>query len=208
MEPAPVQLKPEQIETHEVVFDQSLHSWLSFTVDGFWNRLTNLIDQLPDPSTGFTYFANVGRNSGRGVEVELEAKRASGLSGRASYTLADATDNLLHSRLANSPLSTAKLNATLPLWHVGFAGAELLYTGAQRSYQDTRVSPWFLANLTMSTRILWHGWQFSASGYNLFDRAWAAPAGLELRQAEVPQDGRTFRVKVTYAWHRERTPRP
>jgi iron complex outermembrane receptor protein len=197
-------LKPEDIQSHEVVFEHSLTPWLAITADGFYNDLDNLIDEVPDPATGLNHFVNGGENEGRGVEFELDAKRASGLAGRASYTLADAKDIIQDERVANSPLHKAKLNATIPLARRAFAGLEMQYISAQQSYQDTRVPPTFLTNLTLSTRPLWGGWEFSASGYNLFDRRWFSPAGAEHRQAEILQDGRTWRFKISYRLHLHR----
>lgn len=191
-------LRPETIESQEVIFERGLTSWLQMTVDGSYNHLGNLIDQVPDPSTGLTHFVNIGRDRGRALEWELEAKRVSGLAARASYTLADAVNDVQHVRLANSPLHKAKFNGTVPLFQHAFAGLELLYSSAQQSYQGTRVPASLLTNVTLSTKPVWGGWEFSASCYNAFNGRWFSPAGPELRQAEIQQDGRTYRFKITY----------
>lgn len=191
-------LQPENIQSNEIVLERSLRSWLRMTAGGFYNNLKNLIDEAPDPVTGLTHFINSGRDRGRGLEFELETKRKSGLSARASYTLADAQDTTQHERLANSPLHTAKLNASIPLVRQTFAGLELLYSSAQGDYQGARVPASLLTNTTFSTTPLWGGWQFSASCYNVLDRRWFAGAGPESRESQILQDGRTFRFKVSY----------
>ena len=196
-------LKPETMGSHEVIFERGLTSWLQMTADGSYNHLGNLIDQVPDPVSGLTHFVNIGRDRGRAFELELEAKRASGIAARASYTLADAADSIQHVRLANSPLQMGKFNGTVPIFHRTFAALELLYSSAQLSYQNTRVPPSLLTNATYSTKPLWGGWEFSASCYNAFDRRWYSPAGPGLTQAEIQQDGRSFRVKLSYRIHRE-----
>ncbi len=197
-------LKPETIQSHDFVVEHNFTSWMQATGEVFYNHMGNLIDQQPDEATGLTHFVNSGKERGRGFELELEAKRASGFAGRASYTLADASDSLLDSRLANSPLHTARLNGTVPLSRFAFAGLELLYTSPQTTYQDTHVASWLLGNATLSTKPLWGGWEFSSSCYNLMARRWSAPAGLELRQSKIPQDGRTFRFKISYRLGKER----
>lgn len=197
-------LKPETIQSHDVVLEHNLNSWMQLTGEAFYNHMDNLIDQQPEAASGLTHFVNSGKERGRGFEVELEARRSSGLAGRASYTLADASDSVLDSRLANSPLHTARLNGTVPFSRFVFAGLELLFTSPQSTYQSTRVSSSLLGNATLATKPLGKGWEFSFSCYNVMDRQWSAPAGLELRQSQIPQDGRTFRFKISYRLQKER----
>ncbi len=191
-------LQKENIQSNELVLDHGFTSWLGITVDGYYNTLDHLIDYVPDPANGLIRATNIGQDRGRGLEFELDAKRPSGWEGRASYALSDAYDRIDRERLENSPLHQGKLNATIPVTRHGFAGLELLYFSAQQSYQETRVPPAFLTNLTVSTRPLWGGWEVSASAYNLLDRRWFSPAGLDNAQAEIPQDGRTLRLKLSY----------
>jgi outer membrane receptor for ferrienterochelin and colicins len=193
-------LKPETLGSQEVVLERVLTPWLQMSVDGSYNRLNRLIDQEPDPATGLSQFVNIGRDQGRTLELEFEAKRASGLAARASYTLSDATEHQ-NSQLENSPWHLAKLNGTLPLTRRSFAGVELLYASSQQSYQGTNVPASFLTNVTLSTKPLWGGWEFSTSCYNAFNRLWYSPAGPGLVQPEIPQDGRTFRFKISYRLH-------
>jgi len=191
-------LRKENIQSHEVVLDRSFTSWLGMTVDGYYNTLDHLIDFVPDPANGMVRAANIGQDRGRGLEFELDAKRPSGWEGRASYALSDAYDRVNLQRLDNSPLHQGKLNATIPVSRHGFAGLELLYFSAQQTYQNTRVPPFFLTNLTFSTKPLWGGWVFSASCYNALNRRWFSPMGPNDTQSAIAQDGRTFRLKVSY----------
>jgi iron complex outermembrane receptor protein len=197
-------LQKENIQSHELVFERDLKPWIGITVDGYYNHLDHLIDWVTDPANGMTHSVNVGHDRGRGLELELHAKRASGLEARASYALADAYDQINRQRLDNSHLHQAKLNAMLPVTRHGFVGLESLYTSAQQSYQGTRVPPWFLTNLTLSSKPLWGGWEFSASCYNAFDRRWFSPMQTNAAQAAIQQDGRTFRFKISYRLARER----
>jgi iron complex outermembrane receptor protein len=198
------ELQPETVLSHELVLERTLTRRLSLSAGGFYNALSNLIDQAPDPATGLTHFVNVGRMTGRGLELELQAGRVSGLNARASYTITDAHDPLTGSRLNNAPLHLAKLNGRAPVLRQAVAGLELLYSGAQQSYKQSRISPWLLTNITFSTRTLRQHWEVSASCYNLFDRRWFSPAGPEHEQSAIEQDGRTYRFKLTY---RFRVPR-
>ena len=196
-------LQKENIQSHELVFDRSLTAWFGVTLDGYYNTLDHLIDFVPDPSTGMQRAANIGQDRGRGVEIELNAKRSAGWEARASYSLADALDQVDNRRLDNSPLHQGKLNAAMPVTRHGFAALELQYVSAQTSYQQSRVPPAFLTNFTLSTRPFWRGWELSASAYNLLDRRWYTPAGVGNTQPAIQQDGRTLRVKLSYRFSSE-----
>lgn len=191
-------LKAEHIASHEVIFERSITSWLNGTVDGFYNQLTNLIDEAPDPASGLNQFVNSGHDQGEGVEFELSAIRASGLAARASYTFADARDLVQHSPLANSPSHLAKLDGTLPLAGRGFLATELLFSSAQVGYGGNPIPSSILTNLTLSSKRFQNTWEFSASCYNLFNQSWSSPAGPGLVENDIPQDGRTYRIKLSY----------
>jgi iron complex outermembrane receptor protein len=76
----------------------------------------------------------------------------------------------------------------------------LLYTGAQRNFTHTRISPSFLTNATLSARPLHSGWDVTLSCYNLFDRHWATPTGPEVDVPGTVQNGRTVRLRISYRW--------
>jgi outer membrane receptor for ferrienterochelin and colicins len=190
-------LKPETMGSNEVILERGLSSWLQVTVDGSYNQLQDLIDQVPDPATGLSHFVNTGRDRGRTIELELEAKRTSGLAARASYTLSDASNEILNTRLDNSPRQTAKFNGTIPLSHLFFGALESSYISGQESYQGTRVQPSFLTNATLSTGPALRNWEFSASCYNALNNARFDPAGPDLVEPEIRQDGRTYLFKLS-----------
>ncbi len=54
------------------------------------------------------------------------------------------------------------------------------------------------ANLTLFSREIVKNLEVSASLYNLFDRRYRDPVAGDFRQPAIEQDGRTFRVKLTY----------
>jgi outer membrane receptor for ferrienterochelin and colicins len=205
---APSQLlKPETMGSNEVILDRGLSSWLQLTVDGSYNHLQDLIDEVPDPSTGLSHFVNVGRDRGRTIEMELEAKRASGLAARASYTLADASDSIQQTQLENSPKQMAKFNGTLPISRHLFGALEFRYVSAQNTYQGTRVQPSLLTNATLSTGPVLGGWEFSASCYNAFNDARFDPAGPAFVEPSIRQDGRTYLFKLSRRLSFEHAPK-
>lgn len=191
-------IKAEDIESHTLVFEHSFTRSVGMVLAGYSNDLDKIISEEVDPVTGDTHFVNGNGDRGQGVDIELNAKSESGWAARSSYSFVRTSQRITGASLANSPSHLAKLNAMMPLSQYGSLGLEMLYTGVQENYQGIRVPSSWLTNLTVSTKPLWGGWQFSASSYNLFDRKWYASTGPELTQAAVQQDGRTYRFKVSY----------
>ena len=191
-------LKPETILSHEIVLEHTFHQGISTTVEAYHNTMSDMIEAQADPATGLNQFVNAGHHYGRGLEFEVEARRASGWAARASYSYAYANDPGDEGHLANSPMHLAKVNATVPLPRSTHAAVELLYTGSQESDARALVPASVLTNITVTSKPIKGGAEFSASCYNLFDRRWYAPGGPEHIQSMIQQDGRTFRVKVTY----------
>jgi hypothetical protein len=171
------------------------------TAVGFDNDLSRVISETSDPATGGTLIANQIGDHGHGLELEMIADRATGWSGRASYSFLRTSQEGTHSQVPNSPSGLGKLNATAPASSHGLLGIELLYTGPQPNYLGQRIPSSFLTNVTVSTRFKRSGWSLSASCYDLFDRRWATPTGPEVLPAATVQDGRTWRIRIDYRKH-------
>jgi outer membrane receptor for ferrienterochelin and colicins len=194
----PRSLVPEQIVSNELVLERTLRPGVSVTGDAFYNRLKDLIDQVPDGNTTLTYFVNDDRVHAKGLEVELAAARESGMGARASYTATMATDDVAHAPLENAPHSQAKLNGTVPVQRWGMASLEVLYMGALTDDRETRVPAYLLPSVTFSTKPLWGGWEFSSSVYDASNRRWYSPAGPGDPEDQIQMDGRQWRFKVGY----------
>jgi len=191
-------LDPERIRTYELVWEQQLSRPLRLTTCLFYNQIKDLITQQEQPD-GTLIFRNTDAVDARGVETELEARWPGGWRGRVSYTFADALDTATDRHLPNSPRHLAKLNVVAPLWREKiFAGLELQGMSDRRSVRGKEVPGFVIANLTLYSRELVKGLEFSASLYNLFDKDYGDPPGPDFVQDIIRQDGRAFRVKLTY----------
>lgn len=204
IEAPPRPLSPEEIWSHEIVFEHSLRPWLSVTADGYFEDLNGVIENVASPQPGLSYVVNEGHDQGKGAEIELEAKRALGLAAKINYALTDVHEVQKNSAAEpNSPQHQVKLNGTIPIRGKAFAGLELLYFSKQQSYRGTAVPATVLGNVTFSSRPLWQNWEFSASCYNALNRGWYSPMGPNDPEAAIRMDGRSFRFKVTYRANRE-----
>lgn len=200
---APPQLKPETIKTYELDYEQGIGNHLRSSVAGFYNQIDDLI------SFGSLGYENVSGADAKGVELSLDAHWASGISGRASYTFQQTRDNATGQVLTDSPQHLAKLNLSVPLWKDKiFASLEFQYV-SQRTTIFLNPSTYTLeagadaggygvVNLTLFSQNLVKGLDISASIYNLLDQSYSDPSTPVHVQNVIPQDGRSFRIKLTY----------
>ena len=80
----------------------------------------------------------------------------------------------------------------------GRYGIEAIGIGPRSTVRGTRLPGHVLANATYTTRVA--DVDVSVGVYNLFNRQHADPASFEIREDTVRQDGRTYRIKLTYAF--------
>jgi len=195
-------LGPEKITTYELILEQVIGAHLRGTVVGFYYKLDNIINFVTDPEDGLQVFRNSGDIRAKGAEVELEGRWANGITGRVSYTYQDAEDARSGRPAPGSAAHVAKANLILPLWRDRvFLGLEGQYQSRRPLESGSSLKDFYVANVTLlSVNLPVKGLELSASLYNILDTRYKDPAGTELRQSGIEQDGRTFRVKLTYGF--------
>ncbi len=192
-------LDPETVDTYELILEQALDKGVTVAAGGFITDVHDLITQVQDPADGLAYFDNVDEVRTYGAEADLEWRLESGIRGSAGYTYALAVNRDTDSQLANSPRHLAKLNVSVPLLaEKVFGGLELQYVGERRTLARNVADDFVLVNLTLYSRELMQGLDFSATVYNLLDTRATDPGGIEHAQDEIEQDGISFRLKLTW----------
>jgi iron complex outermembrane receptor protein len=198
-------LKPEEIKTYELVWEQGLPSNLRFSVAGYYYEIQNLTSQNIDPGDGLLVFENSAKANARGVEFSLEGHRASGCAARFSCAFQKTEDETTRSELSNSPRQMAKLNLIAPLWEDKlFAGVDLQYYSAVDTVTLNRSDDIFNVNATLTSRPIGKNLEISVSVHNLFDSTDGFSASTEhvnsaLSQLDtIPRAGRSFLLKLTY----------
>jgi iron complex outermembrane receptor protein len=196
-------LKAETVRSYEWDWEQQLARPLRLTAGVFRNDIRNEItqvDETANPAVGGITFLNTGKAKVEGAEVELEGRWEGGWRGRVSYTYADGRDVATGAWLSDSPRHMAKMDLAVPLYREKvLAGLELQAMSERLSTDRTATTPGFvIANFTLLTRELAKGLEVSASVYNVFDRHYANPVGRDFPEEFVAQDGRSFRVKLTF----------
>jgi outer membrane receptor for ferrienterochelin and colicins len=192
-------LRPESIDTHEVVWERYTNDWLRTSVSGYWYSADQLITLIGDPSapTGATY-VNGQQVHAKGLELEAQMRLAAGLQGLVSYALQRAEDIQTASPLVNSPGQMAKMRLSVPgPYKRSFVSVEVLALGSRQTLAGDTLKPAATANVTIIVPV---GTAFAlqASAVNLFDVQYADPASSNFQQDVIAQNGRTLRVGLTW----------
>jgi outer membrane receptor for ferrienterochelin and colicins len=193
------QLRPESIDTHEVVWERYLNDWLRTSVSTYWYKADRLITQVPDESTevGAT-FINQGEVRAKGLEVETQMRLGGEVRALVSYALQSAIDQETDSPLPNSPRHVAQARIGLPGPTPGSSiSIEGRYLSSRTTLSGSRLSGAATANVTM-IQPLGRDWEIFGSVRNLFDRQYEDPVSNQHRQDAVIQNGRTARIGLRW----------
>jgi len=199
-------LKPETINTYELVYEQGIGNHLRSSVAGFYNQID---DQITFSSGLYKNLSSEAE--AKGLELSLDAFWSSGVRGRASYTFQETEDKSNGQVWTDSPRHVAKLNLSVPLWKDKiFAGLEFQYLSSRNTtFLNWKEQQWVeqpgpdaagygIVNFTLFSQNLLKGLDLSASVYNLLDTTYSDPSTPYHVQSSIEQNGRNFRVKLTY----------
>jgi iron complex outermembrane receptor protein len=194
-------IQPEKITSYNLVYEQGIGPNLRSSISGYYNQMDDLINFQNGSFTNFNADTLA-------LELALEGKWANGIQTRMSYTLQHTRNLDSAMELPDSPMHLVKFNASAPLWQDKiYAGLEVLYTSQRHTVftdlsGETLPGPdvpgYAVVNLTLLSRNIVKNLEFSASIYNLFDNTYDDPSSRFHLQNAIQQDGRTFRVKLTY----------
>lgn len=163
--------------------------------------MKDLISLTTDPGDGLLVFDNVDNVDAKGIELEMEGKWPGGHEGRISYTLQETENKETGKTVVNSPEHLLKLNLIGALLKEKvFLGVEEQYTGRRKTVSDNFAEDFFITNVTLYTRNIFKTLEISGSVYNVFDKRYDDPGDDAQLQDVIEQDGRTFRLKLTYAF--------
>jgi iron complex outermembrane receptor protein len=193
------ELQPETITTYEVVLEQQFTPEIRGTASGFYYAIENLIDQYLDPVDNLLVFMNRDEVQAKGVELALNGRWKNGWTSRGSYSYVDAEDATSGQTLVDSPKHLVKFNVIVPVVPENlFAGVEVLYDSKARTLAGNEAEGFVLTNLTLTYVSPSKHVEVAASVYNLLDTEYGFPGFGEHVQDVIMQDGRTFRVGLTY----------
>jgi iron complex outermembrane receptor protein len=192
-------LEPERISTNEIILEHYFSDNIIGVISFYDYRIDDLIEQVTDPIDGLLVFSNVGRIDARGASLSLEGRWADWITGRVSYSSQTTEDARTGTTLTNSPRDLIKANMMVPLFDDRVtAGLEMQYISDRRTWSGRYADSATRVNLTLTSKDFVPGLSASASFYNLFDEQYGDPASQEHLQDILPQQGRAYRINLSY----------
>jgi iron complex outermembrane receptor protein len=191
-------LDEERITSHEWVWEQILGEHYSTALSLYSYRIENLISLTTD-ADDLLVFINQDEVEAHGVEAEIMALFGHGIKGNLSYALQKS--DFKHGSLpwTNSPRHLAKSSLAVPLFNENlYLGIEEQYTGTLETIAGGAAGDYFMTHLTLQGKEMIKNLDVSASLYNLFDESYSFPGSDEHVQDKILQDGRNFRLKLTW----------
>ena len=190
-------LRPEKIHNFELVWEQGVGDRFWLSTSAFYNLMNGLITE--EATDGGLIFRNLQNVRSRGLEYEMKAQLTHGLEGIASYSVQNTKDRDSQQFLSNSPRHLAKLNLSQPLLRRKlFLSFDAQYRSGLQGIDGRPIPPFTLVNGTLLGRGITRNLDLSASVYNLLDKRYFDPPSVASLDLPIPQDGRSFRVKLSW----------
>ena len=185
-------LRPESIDTHEVVWERYVNDRLRTSVSTYWYKAERLITPTLDDSTFLgVSFVNQGQVRAKGLELEAQMRLKGDATALVSYALQSAVDQQTDTGLPNSPRHIAKARISLP---GPTRGSFVSIEGQYLSSRKTLVGPPVPHAATVNVHViqpLGQFWQLFGGVQNIFGSGYLDPVSENHRQDAIEQNGRT-----------------
>jgi len=189
-------LKPEKIQTFELVLESRLTAGLHGTLSFYDNSMHDFIEQVEASEDQLSHFVNAGRLRSRGIESGLKADFASRYGMYLNYAYQLPRNRTSGHRLPNSPRNLVQAGASASLPHGLTAALQFRYSSSRSSDKGVTAKSFTLFDLNLTGEIVPDRVRLAFKVQNLFDSRYSYPAGLSLLQDLVPQNGRTVRLRL------------
>ncbi len=192
-------LDPEVIDTYEVAFDYAATHDLKVGFNVFYYQMSDIIRF--DPTTA----NNTGKQTGHGLEMEVNWKATDKLTVYGNYAYQSSKDKGTNSDAADSPQQQlyVRANYTLtPTWSVNSQFNHVM--DRQRANGDTRsdIDDYSLVDLTIRAKEFSPGYEFAISARNLFNEDTREPSLAPGAIAnDLPLAGRGFFIELRKSLH-------
>jgi outer membrane receptor protein involved in Fe transport len=197
-------LRPERISTLELEVQRRVGAALLVGGSVYSYQIRNLIDQVAIEN-GTVEFANVAQSEAAGIELQVEALPGGPVSAHATYAFQRTASEPGDIPLTNSPHQIANLSFTARRWQGLRSTAAVRYESGRLTLAGPSTPSFARTDLDIGyapRRGDLPRWatatELSLRVTNLFDTPYSTPAGIEHRQAAIPQDGRTLSLRLDW----------
>lgn len=191
-------LRPEKLGSSEFVWEQGLADHFWFSTAAFHITAGDLINQQSVPGDLLIY-RNLQNVESNGVELELKGRLSNGLEGVTSYSFQEAKDSDTRQFLNGSPRHLGKVDLIQPLLRRKlFASLDAQYRSGMTTFAGGSVSSFPIVDFDLFGQKIGRHLDLSVSFYNLLDKKYSDPPSTGVPESSIQQDGRTFRVKMTW----------
>jgi iron complex outermembrane receptor protein len=190
-------LVPERMRSIDLSWEQRLGARTRLTSSLYIFRIQDLLGL--DAATGLS--ANLPDVIGRGMELELQHRWLNSAALRIGYTLQQ--PSTVSTYIENVARHSLRGNFSFPVfstqWLAGVEGQ--VFSRRQTGDNGNWVSGYGVANANLTYQPSGKDWDIALGVYNLFDHQYDDPVGLDKTlagsRAQIPQIGRSFRLKFT-----------
>jgi iron complex outermembrane receptor protein len=180
-------LKPEVLDTYEVVWERQFQSGWRTTLDGYVWRMHNAMEDVT-LADGAVQTQNGPSVWAHGIEAEIDKRWTTGANLRAygSYTRAE------HDEVeqTESPQWIFGVAAAIPVFNNRtFLSIDSQIVGPQKSDLQQYTDATYITNVIFTSRDFWKGWNFQVGVYDLF-----------ANHARFPRGGPFNQIQPTLNW--------
>jgi outer membrane receptor for ferrienterochelin and colicins len=194
-------LEPETISTYEAEIEHRFRGGARGLVSLYSYGVSNLITQETDPADDLAVFRNLERVKGQGVEAEIRAGFGEAVEGRLSGAYQTSRDDATDELLTNSPRTLLSLAFSSPLiTRKLLVSIEERYMSRRKVLDGGYAGGFAVTNLNFLLKGAKRLPAVSVGVYNLLDHPYGDPAGEEHVQRVIPQEGRSFRFYLRFAF--------
>jgi iron complex outermembrane receptor protein len=192
-------LKPEHVETLEVIAQHFIGGGLHVSASVFRNRITDLTNQYLDPADGLFVFENRGEIRSQGLELGMGVNPGHGVTGQLSYSVQHTDERVTGVALTNSPRQMAQAQMRSSIFGTGaIAALDAQYMSPRGTLAGNVAGSHVLTNISLFGPRTLGMFDLSATVYNIFGVRYGDPVPDGFAQDLIPQDGRSLRVRSTF----------
>ena len=195
-------LKPEEIDTYELVFDYRPSLDTKLSANFFKYKATDLIVRVKDqPPATTTTSQNVRDLDGNGFELEFNWKISENISWDSSFSYQNAEDNELKTTIADTPSKQFYTDLRMRIYEDWKVTAQLNYVmDRSRVIGDKRSSldDYTVINLT-AIYLPINNIEFKFSIKNLLDESYYESTNGTIPD-DIPMEGRSMFATATYSF--------